>query len=105
MKKTGMILLLVLAALFLCLTAAAEEAETLPPASGTAEEAEWIVMLYMCGSDLESRYGYATGNLEEISKCELPYANSIELAAKYGYEVLCTNPQHPQQCSISLERD
>ena len=37
--------------------------------------------------------------------CELPYANSIELAAKYGYEVLCTNPQHPQQCSISLERD
>lgn len=27
---------------------------------------EWTVMFYLCGSDLESKYGYATGNLEEI---------------------------------------
>lgn len=32
-------------------------------------EDEWTVLIYMCGSDLESRYRYATGNLEEISNC------------------------------------
>ena len=40
--------------------------------AGAAEDAgdgglpAWTVMFYMCGSDLESRYGYATGNLAEI---------------------------------------
>ena len=35
----------------------------------TDPEDEWTVLIYMCGSDLESRYSYATGNLEEISHC------------------------------------
>ena len=103
MRKTGITLLLVLAALFLCLTAAAEDAETLPPASETAEEAEWTVMLYMCGSDLESRFSYATGNLEEISSCELPYANSIALAAKYGYEVTRDMLPDPGKVNVVIE--
>ena len=30
------------------------------------ETAEWTVMFYLCGSDLESRHGLASGNLEEI---------------------------------------
>ena len=33
---------------------------------------EWTVMFYMCGSDLESKHGFATGNLEEILLCH-PY--------------------------------
>ena len=103
MRKTGITLLLVLAALFLCLTAAAEDAEPLPPASETAEEAEWTVMLYMCGSDLESRFSYATGNLEEISSCELPYANSIALAAKYGYEVTRDMLPDPGKVNVVIE--
>lgn len=36
------------------------------------QEAEWTVMFYLCGSDLESKYGYATGNLEEIMGCFYP---------------------------------
>ena len=32
----------------------------------------WTVLLYMCGSDLESRYSYATGNLEEIAGVQKP---------------------------------
>ena len=32
--------------------------------------AEWTVMFYLCGSDLESKYGYASGNLQEIATCE-----------------------------------
>lgn len=38
--------------------------------AGAGEDrAAWTVMFYLCGSDLESRYGFATGNLMEISQC------------------------------------
>ncbi|MBR2529380.1 MAG: hypothetical protein IKE58_13045 [Blautia sp.] len=37
---------------------------------------KWTVMFYMCGSDLESRYGYASTNLMEI-------ANSHDIATLY----------------------
>ncbi len=33
-----------------------------------ADMAEWTIMLYLCGTDLESDGGMATGNLEMISK-------------------------------------
>ena len=39
-------------------TALAEQAEE-------AEPAEWTVMFYFCGADLESKYSYATGNLQD----------------------------------------
>ena len=43
------------------------------PGSALAEnEAEWTVLFYMCGTDLESKYGYATENLTDISKCKGP---------------------------------
>ena len=44
--------------------------------SGESDLPEWTVMFYMCGSDLESRYGYATKNLVEI-------ANSHDLITLY----------------------
>ena len=102
MKRTGMILLLILLALLVCLPAAAEETET-APAAGNGNEAEWTVMFYMCGSDLESRYCYATGNLEEISKCEPPYNQSIQLAAKYGYEVTPDMLPNPGKVNVIIE--
>lgn len=37
----------------------------------TVEDA-WTVLIYMCGSDLESRFSYATGNLEEIAGIRRP---------------------------------
>lgn len=37
-----------------------------------AELPEWTVMFYFCGSDLESRYGYATENLKEIGNVRYP---------------------------------
>ena len=42
-------------------------------AEGEAEPAEWTVMFYMCGSDLESKHGYATDALESIIACEVIY--------------------------------
>ena len=62
MRKSRMIFLAAL--LLMLLWAAPAPAE---------EPAEWTVMFYLCGSDLESRHGYATGNLEEIMEC-FPYA-------------------------------
>ena len=34
------------------------------------ETAEWTVLFYICGSDLESKYAYASGNLQEIASCK-----------------------------------
>ena len=33
------------------------------------ETAEWTVLFYFCGSDLESEHSYASGNLAEITTC------------------------------------
>ncbi len=42
-------------------------------AKGEAPEAdEWTVVFYLCGSDLESKYSFATGNLEEIADVNYP---------------------------------
>ena len=65
MKKIGLILLPVLLMALLCGALALAE-----DASGEMDE--WTVMFYFCGSDLESKYSYATGNLEEISLVQTP---------------------------------
>ena len=38
-------------------------------ASAEAETAEWTVMFYFCGGDLESRYGFASREIDDIVKC------------------------------------
>ena len=49
-----------------CCAEAAEE-------TSESEIAEWTVMFYFCGSDLESRYSYTTLNLTDISHVSYPY--------------------------------
>ena len=64
MKKICLVsLLAALMALGLAIGACAEAGE---------EPAEWTVLFYFCGSDLESNYSYATGNLNEISSITYP---------------------------------
>ncbi len=46
-------------------------AEEGAPAPGD-EAAEWTVLIYVCGSDLESQYSFATGNLQEIAGVHEP---------------------------------
>lgn len=43
------------------------EAQTTETTEKKTEKAEWTVMVYMCGTDLESRWGMATYNLTEIA--------------------------------------
>ena len=60
MKKYTLLLALLLGLMSL-VPACAEE-----PAS---QPSQWTVMFYFCGSDLESRYSYASGNITEITQC------------------------------------
>ena len=65
--------------LFLLLAAALAGLAAVPCAAEEGKEPdEWTVMFYFCGSDLESKYNYATGNLEEISKVKYPF-NLLDL--------------------------
>ncbi len=59
--------------------AAADEAvetpeETAEPADETtsAEAGSWSIYWYLCGSDLESGGGFATGDLSELMEVQLP---------------------------------
>ncbi len=63
MKTLRLFLITLIMMLCLVPTASAEPAEA---------EDEWTVLFYICGSDLESKYSYATGNLTEISHVEEP---------------------------------
>ena len=90
------IVLLILTAGILFLPAAAEQAEP-------AEKADWTVMFYLCGSNLESKYSYATGNLEEINTCRIPYEYTIQLAEIYGYEVTRDMLPDPGKVNLTIQ--
>lgn len=42
------------------------------PAPAKLNDGSWTVLVYLCGSNLESDDGYATQNLEEITSVDLP---------------------------------
>ena len=76
--KKSLFLVAFLAALLLAVSVSA----------GTEEDpAEWTVMFYLCGSDLESKYSYATGNLEEITGC-FPYQAALDRYASMNADKL-----------------
>ena len=63
MKSRVVLLLALLLAISLSLPAWAEEQ------AAEATQAQWTVMFYFCGSDLESGHSYASGNIAEIAQC------------------------------------
>ncbi len=93
MKKTGLLLLLVL--LPVLLFGAFALAEETPE-----EMDEWTVMFYFCGSDLESKYGYATGNLEEIS--QVMYPDDFNMAASDYRAMPSDSEAQPQPGKVNL---
>ena len=62
----------VLIAALTVLTAAACLAEDGRPEE-PEEPAEWTVLFYICGADLETKYGYASMNLADIAGIVYPY--------------------------------
>ncbi len=55
-----------------------------PAYAQAGETADWTVMFYFCGTDLESKYSYATENLSEIMECSWPENYLPSIAANYG---------------------
>lgn len=80
MKKRRLWIPLVLLCVIVSLCAGAQGEEN-------GATAEWTVMFYMCGSDLESQYGFATDNLLEIAKCH-PYYSFFPHTVMPGDEEL-----------------
>ncbi len=91
MKKLFLVcLLMLLAALPRAVPALAEE------------PAEWTVMFYLCGSDLESRHGFATENLKEIMEC-YPYQSLSRMYAEYPGSKLSGEQLARMRVNVVLE--
>ena len=73
------------------------------PQTGEDGLAEWTVMFYLCGADLESKYGYATGNLEEIAQCEHHTSILGEIAREYGDSVDDADVHQPGQVNVVIQ--
>ena len=61
---------MILALVFCLFFALPAPAETV---SEETMEAEWTVLFYFCGSDLESHHSLASSDIEDISECLSPY--------------------------------
>ena len=44
---------------------------------GSAQDS-WAVYIYMCGSDLETSKGFATGNLDAMRSVPLPETSALD---------------------------
>ena len=66
------------------------------------EPAEWTVMFYLCGSDLESKHGLATGNLEEIAGC-VPYSALSNVFSDYPENVLSEEQMARMRVNVVVE--
>lgn len=60
-----------LVALLLCCGCTTDSYELGEPVDTGDTGTTWTVMMYLCGSDLESNYGFATQNLLELASCDL----------------------------------
>ena len=80
MKRPTLIISILLLLLSLaCAGALAEDA-----ADGQMDE--WTVMFYFCGSDLESKYSFATGYLADIGMTMYPNSWMTMVAEHYGLD-------------------
>ncbi len=100
-KHHRLLSILLLTALLLSLPGASCAA--VAPQTGEDGLAEWTVMFYLCGADLESKYGYATGNLEEIAQCEHHTSILGEIAREYGDSVDDADVHQPGRVNVVIQ--
>lgn len=100
-KHHRLLSILLLTALLLSLPGATCAAAA--PQTGEDGLAEWTVMFYLCGADLESKYGYATGNLEEIAQCEHHTSILGEIAREYGDSVDDADVHQPGRVNVVIQ--
>lgn len=103
--KRFLVFILLLAGI-LCLFAASCTAETVEPVPAADEPAEWTVLFYFCGSDLESKYSYASENLKEINQVEPldDYLSFfIQLYDENNTEFPSVSLRRPEEINILVE--
>ncbi len=83
---------------------AADTPSAAPAGAEAAEqEDEWTVLFYLCGSDLESRYGYATENLKEIAEVYYPENTHSVMMETYGAVPDEDRKRQPGKVNILIE--
>ena len=100
MRSRFMIALLAMLLALLALCAAPALAENAE--NGNAPD-EWTVMFYFCGSDLESKYGYASGNLLEISRVIYPDSYRTQIANYYELDPATMDITMPGKVNVLIE--
>ena len=101
MKKAWLLIWLLTGVLCLAFSScAAEEAQASAPAE---EPAEWTLLFYFCGSDLESKYSYATSNIEEIMHIYSPESYMLSMMKIYGTEEAQMVIHRPGKVNILME--
>ena len=98
MKKTRLITFTLLALLLLALAGAHAPAE-----EAAQEMDEWTVLFYLCGSDLESEYGYATDYLEAIANTIYPDSWMPTVAEYYGLDPRTLQITRPGKVNVLIE--
>lgn len=102
MKKS--VLFVVLAFCLLCLafsSCAESTADWTPPAPG--EKAEWTVLFYICGSDLESKYGYAAKTIGDIQRVMFPESYLSQLKDEAGAEAYADDRYPSEFVNVLIE--
>ncbi len=77
-----------------------------PPACAETAETvvdEWTVLFYLCGSDLESVYGYASGNLEEILEVRPAISLLPSIADARGRRINFRAFSRPKKVNVLLQ--
>jgi len=73
-------------------------------AEKAAQEAdEWTVMFYLCGSDLESKYGYASSFLSDIARTMYPNSWMTTVAENYGLDPQTMQVTRPGKVNVLVE--
>ena len=94
-KRLMFLLALLCATLTLCFFTAHAEGQTV--------ESEWTVLFYMCGSDLESKYSYATKNLEDIVSCVYPTTAVNDVLEEYMPLIDGKQAFHDEHVNVLIE--
>ncbi|SET83018.1 hypothetical protein SAMN05660297_03634 [Natronincola peptidivorans] len=80
-KRNKILAMLLIGILIVLLTTCGGE-ESTQVSTQLSSDTEWAIYWYLCGSDLETFYGSATTDLEEILAVKLP--ENVEIVIQTG---------------------
>ena len=73
------------------------------PAGEDGNVAEWTVMFYIYGSNLDTKYAFATGNFEEIASCSYPREDVMSILSEYDDLETVAGMIEPERVNVLIE--